>query len=114
MGPKQVYRSTLGGLGDLNYPYDYIEIRLADTYLMEAEALVHAGGNITRAQALVDAVRARVGLTSIPVTLASIYDERRVELATEGHRFLTWYVPARQRQTSPDLQLAKMKYCLFL
>lgn len=85
--PKQVYRSSLGGVADLNYPNDYIEIRLADTYLMEAEALTQAGSNTARAQALLDAVRARVGLASVPVSLPTIYNERRLELATEGHRF---------------------------
>jgi hypothetical protein len=85
--PKQNYRSSLGGVADLNYPNDYIEIRLADTYLMEAEALMQSGANAARAQALLDAVRARVGLSSVPVSLASIYNERRLELATEGHRF---------------------------
>ena len=59
-------------------------IRLADTYLMEAEAL---GATGTRAQALLDALRARVGLASVPVTLAAIKAERRRELAGEGHRF---------------------------
>jgi starch-binding outer membrane protein, SusD/RagB family len=52
---------------------------------MEAEAL---GGTGTRAQALLDAVRARVGLLPVPVSLASIKQERRMELAGEGHRFL--------------------------
>lgn len=85
--PKSIYRSTLGGVADLNYPYDYIEIRLADTYLMEAEALMQSGSNTTRAQALLDAVRARVGLGSVPISLPGIYNERRLELATEGHRF---------------------------
>jgi len=51
---------------------------------MEAEAL---GGSGTRAQALLDAVRARVGLTSVPVSLQAIKDERRRELAGEGHRW---------------------------
>ncbi|MBY0487292.1 MAG: RagB/SusD family nutrient uptake outer membrane protein, partial [Flavobacteriaceae bacterium] len=59
-------------------------IRLADSYLMEAEAL---GGTGARAQALLDAVRARVGLTSVPVSLAAIKAERRKELAGEGQRF---------------------------
>lgn len=85
--PKIAYKTPLLGLTELNYALDYIEIRLADTYLMEAEAIVHGGGDVTRAQALVDAVRARVGLPSIPVTLDVIYNERRLELATEGHRF---------------------------
>jgi len=75
------------GTIDLNWPNDYIEIRLADTYLMEAEALVNAGTNTARAQALLDAVRARVGLASVPATLPNIYNERRLELATEGHRW---------------------------
>jgi len=75
------------GVNILNFPNDYIEIRLADTYLMEAEALVNAGTNTARAQALMDAVRARVGLASVPVTLANLKAERRLELATEGHRW---------------------------
>jgi hypothetical protein len=49
--------------------------------------LVRGGGDQGRAQQLLDAVRARVGLASVPVSLANIYNERRLELATEGHRF---------------------------
>ena len=75
---------TGGGAFELNFQQNTYVIRLADTYLMEAEAL---GGTGTRAQALLDAVRARVGLPSIPVTLAAIKTERRYELAGEGHRF---------------------------
>ncbi len=59
-------------------------IRLADTYLMEAEAL---GGTGPRAQALLDAVRARVGLAPVPVSKDAIMLERRKELAGEGHRW---------------------------
>lgn len=84
--PLLKYKTTTG-TAELNYPNDYIEIRLADTYLMEAEALVHTGSNSARAQALLDAVRARVGLGSVPATLDNIYKERRLELATEGHRW---------------------------
>jgi len=76
--------TTLGGDAVLNYKQDSYIIRLADTYLMEAEAL---GGTGTRAQALLDAVRARVGLASVPVSLAAIKAERRLELAGEGLRF---------------------------
>ncbi|KAF2334301.1 RagB/SusD family nutrient uptake outer membrane protein [Flavobacterium daemonense] len=74
---------TGGGAAELNYKQDSYIIRLADTYLMEAEAL----GSGPRAQALLDAVRARVGLASVPVTLDAIKNERRMELAGEGHRF---------------------------
>jgi starch-binding outer membrane protein, SusD/RagB family len=73
-----------GGASETNFRQNTYVIRLADTYLLEAEAL---GGAGTRAQALLDAVRARVGLASIPVSLASIKQERRMELAGEGHRF---------------------------
>lgn len=76
--------TTLGGDAVLNYKQDSYIIRLADTYLMEAEAL---GATGTRAQQLFDAVRARVGLPSVPVSLAAIKAERRLELAGEGHRF---------------------------
>jgi len=78
-----------GGAGDadLNYPHNIYEIRLADTYLMEAEALVRGGGNTTRAQQLLDAVRARVGLDPVPATFDNIFNERRLELAGEGHRW---------------------------
>jgi hypothetical protein len=75
------------GITDLNWPNDYIEIRLADTYLMEAEALINAGGDASRAAALLNAVRARVKLPAIAATLDNIYNERRLELATEGHRW---------------------------
>ncbi|WP_333597700.1 RagB/SusD family nutrient uptake outer membrane protein [Chryseobacterium flavum] len=82
--PRRNEVSTLPGAPELNYSRNYIVIRLADTYLMEAEALNGAGG---RAQALLDAVRARVGLPSVPVSMQAIKDERRRELAGEGHRW---------------------------
>lgn len=73
-----------GGAQELNFQQNDYIIRLADCYLMEAEAL---GGTGSRAQALLDAVRARVGLPSVPVSLSAIKTERRLELAGEGHRF---------------------------
>ena len=82
--PRQADASTGGGDQVLNYKQDTYIIRLADTYLMEAEAL---GATGARAQALLDAVRARVGLAPVTVSLAAIKAERRLELAGEGHRF---------------------------
>ncbi len=84
--PLKDFRSSVG-TPELNWPINEIEIRLADTYLMEAEALVRSGGDLNRAEDLLDAVRGRVGLGSVPATLDNIYNERRLELATEGHRF---------------------------
>lgn len=85
---------------ELNFPNDYIEIRLADVYLMEAEALVRGGGSASTAQSYLDRVRARVGLPSVPATLANIYNERKLELATEGHR---WYDLVRTGQAATAL-----------
>lgn len=82
--PRKSDVTTGAGEPLLNYRQNSYVIRLADTYLMEAEAL---GGTGARAQALLDAVRARVGLASTPVSLAVIKAERRAELAGEGHRF---------------------------
>ena len=85
--PREAWVSTAGGVRELNFNVDYIEIRLADTYLMEAEAIVQGGGDLNRAAALLNAVRSRVGLPAVAATLENIYRERRLELATEGHRF---------------------------
>jgi len=82
--PRASNVRTGGGAFELNFQQNSYVIRLADTYLMEAEAL---GATGTRAQALLDAVRARVGLPSVPVSLNAIKEERRLELAGEGHRF---------------------------
>jgi hypothetical protein len=82
--PTDADVSTGAGEPVLNYRQNTYTIRLADTYLLEAEAL---GGNGARAQALLDAVRARVGLPSIPVSMDAVINERRLELAGEGHRF---------------------------
>ncbi len=85
--PMQAYRSAVG-TAELNWPYNEIEIRLADTYLLEAEAILRSGGDVARAGLLLNGeVRDRVGLAPVAVTLDNVYRERRLELATEGHRF---------------------------
>ena len=84
---KSEDQSTGGGNMELNFPQNIYEIRLADTYLLEAEALVRGGGDQNRAQALLDAVRERAGLSSVPANFENIMDERRVELSSEGHRW---------------------------
>lgn len=83
-------QTTGGGVKELNYPQNLYEIRLADTYLMEAEALIKSGqggGAGTRAYELLNAVRARVGLGPVEATDDNIFNERRLELAGEGHRW---------------------------
>lgn len=97
---KQSDVSTGGGNYELNFYQNEYEIRLADTYLLEAEALVRSGGNASRAQALLDAVRTRAGLTSVPATVENIMQERRLELAGEGHR---WFDLVRTGMAASEL-----------
>ena len=82
--PTKADVTTGGGDAVLNYQQDSYIIRLADTYLLEAEAL---GASGARAQALLDAVRFRAGLPSVAVSMQAIKDERRRELAGEGQRW---------------------------
>jgi len=103
--PLAQYASTTGNQ-QLNFINDYIEIRLADTYLMEAEAIVRGGGTLSTAQNYLDMVRARVGLPSVPATLANIYNERTLELATEGHR---WFDLIRTGQAATVLSFKGFK-----
>lgn len=75
---------------DLTSPVNYRVIRFADVLLMAAEA--HAqSGNEGQAISYVNQVRSRVGMPSIASSGASliedIYNERRLELSGEGHRF---------------------------
>jgi hypothetical protein len=84
--------STKAAVGqtELNFGQDQYEIRLADTYMMEAEALLNAGqpvGAGSRAYNLLNAVRARVNLGAVAVTQDNIEKERRLELGGEGQRF---------------------------
>jgi hypothetical protein len=82
--PRYKDRNQGTGEVDLNFQQNSYIIRLADSYLMEAEAL---GGTGPRAQELLDAVRFRAGMPSVPVSIEVIKEERRMELAGEGHRF---------------------------
>lgn len=78
-------------------PLNHILFRYADLLLLHAEAAWH-NGNFPAAQKSLNAVRNRVGLGEIESTaeqlLIDIYDERRMELAMEGHRY---YDLKRQR-----------------
>lgn len=62
--------------------------RLADIYLMKAEAIIRSGGDNATATALVNRIRARAfsdpAKLRASVTLEDIYKERRFELAWEG------------------------------
>jgi hypothetical protein len=72
---------------DLTSPVNYRVIRYADVLLMAAEAH-YQNGNSGSAQNYLNQVRNRVGLSSINISsVQEIWNERRLELACEGHRF---------------------------
>jgi len=74
----------------LNWSKNVREIRLADVYLLAAEARARNNEDMI-ARGHLNKVRSRVGLQPVSGTgdalLNLIYDERQKELATEGHRF---------------------------
>lgn len=69
---------------------NYRAIRFSDVLLLAAEAY-NATGNDVKAQEYVNRVRTRAGLSDLVTTAGSleqdIQQERRLELAGEGHRF---------------------------
>lgn len=77
-------RATLGAMEN-----DFHIFRLADVYLMKAEALVRAGKDNATATALVNAIRERgygnADHNYASVTLGNIALERKLELAWECH-----------------------------
>lgn len=76
---------------NLTQPNNYRSIRYADVLLMAAEALVRGNIDEGRARIYVNQVRTRAGLAPTSETgsnlLETIYNERRLELVGEGHRF---------------------------
>ena len=86
---KYIKRQNELGLpdNDLTSPVNYKVIRYADVLLMAAEAH-YRNGNTGSAQSYMDMVRARVSIPSVTITsVEDIWNERRLELSCEGHRF---------------------------
>lgn len=91
-------RKYIARLGDLNIgdaaltnPDNYRAIRFADVLLMAAEALNRGGISDARALTYLNRIRTRALLPEVNFTgnnlTNAIYQERRVELIGEGHRF---------------------------
>lgn len=89
-GPRFVKFQIQEGVGD-HMSNDFPIFRLADAYLMKAEALMCANGNVATKEA-VDAanqVRSRAGAKAYSIadlTLDELCNERCRELMWEGHR----------------------------
>ena len=81
--------------GELNYEVNYRAIRYADVLLMAAEANNRkASPNVTKARNYLNQVRARAfgnssraSSSTGTILTKEIWNERRLELAMEGHRF---------------------------
>ena len=93
---------------------DWIEIRLADIILLYAETLNennNSGGSQSASiLGLLDGIRSRVGLASLSGTATTqatvkqaIQDERRLELAFEGHR---WFDLVRTNTVDAEMGAA--------
>ncbi|WP_299108953.1 RagB/SusD family nutrient uptake outer membrane protein [uncultured Winogradskyella sp.] len=87
--------------------HDWIEIRLADVILLYAETLNENGSPASTVLPLLDDIRTRAGLNSLTGTVTSqadvrqvIADERRLELAFEGHR---WFDLVRTGTASAEM-----------
>tara|TARA_R110001606_G_scaffold382585_1_gene544452 strand:- start:1872 stop:3179 length:1308 start_codon:yes stop_codon:yes gene_type:complete len=95
--------------------YDWIEMRLADVILLYAEAL-NETGDTSGALVQLNKIRTRAGLVNSTATTqttvrTAIADERRLELAFEGHR---WFDLVRTTTAQTELGLTfDNKYYLF-
>ena len=100
------------GDANLTNPNNYRAIRFADVLLMAAEAHNRkTSPNDALAQTYLNRVRNRAQLADIAVTGAAlteaIYQERRVELMGEGHRFFDLVRTGRAVGTIPGFSAGK-------
>ncbi len=95
---NNVKKYVLGNAADVGVsvsnqatPINQYLLRLADVYLIYAEATIGAGNQTSDATALsyYNAIRARAGLSSkTTITYQDVYNERRVEFGMEG---INWF-----------------------
>ncbi|HLN53969.1 MAG TPA: RagB/SusD family nutrient uptake outer membrane protein [Lentimicrobium sp.] len=89
-------------------PQNYIFLRLADIILLKAEAL-NENGDVTGAAELVNQIRERVDLSPTDASnqedmRLAIENERRLELAFEGHRWFDLKRTGRALEEMNDIQ----------
>ena len=100
------------GLANSDQENDFAVFRLADVYLMKAEALLRLGQNNGEATRLINIIRQRgfgdASHNYTSTTLSDLYKERRLELAWESSnrqdmiRFGTFLKPGYLRPTTSD------------
>ncbi len=97
----------------LNWGYNIKEIRLADVMLMASESFARSGDE-TKARQYLNLVRTRVGLQPRSSSGATLIDdiasERRLELATEGHRFWDLIRSGKAASTLSGFKSGKSEY----
>jgi hypothetical protein len=107
------------------YTNPWPHFRLAEIYLNYAEAKFELGNEAT-AREYLSMVRARVGMPPVPASVSGsalrqrIYNERRIELAFEGHRFFDirrWLIagdienrPIRGMEIVRNIETGERKY----
>ncbi|RAV98173.1 RagB/SusD family nutrient uptake outer membrane protein [Pseudochryseolinea flava] len=111
--------ATIAYAGALPYPIKYddlskgadnvIILRLAEMYLIRAEAEANLEGDIDAIQADINIIRTRAGLENTDADnydhlLLAIEQERRVEFAFEGHRWFDLVRTDRAIETLPNLE----------
>lgn len=105
-----------GAVAELNYTTNWRLIRYADVLLMAAEAH-YENGNEGRAQELVNMVRTRAGLDEIFPSGQDLFDaivnERHLELAFEGFRYLDLVRWGLASEELGDLGYVEGKHNLF-
>lgn len=96
--------ADLGGqAGQQNYPNDTYMLRLAEMYLIYADAVLGSSESTNDAKALeyVNVIRARAGVAPLvePLTWQDVFEERMKEFAMEG---LAWYDLVRIHYYNPQ------------
>lgn len=112
------YEASIAMEGALAYPIKYpnmavgaenvIVLRLAEMYLIRAEAEARLEGDITAIQNDINAIRHRadlndVGASSYSTLLQAIEQERLVEFAFEGHRWFDLVRTGRAMAVLPNV-----------
>jgi hypothetical protein len=105
-----VYKWTSTSVAPFNSADNYYLLRLADVYLMFAEASNEQSGPSNDALARLNAIRTRAGLPALTLTTLSskklfrdeVDKQRRLELAFEGERWFDLLRYARHNETEPN------------